>query len=326
MKVLDALNLVFNKYLAFVVVLVGAFALFIPSSFTWAASYVTIFLQLVMFTMGLTMKPADFGEVFKRPWLIIWVFTLQYGWMPFAAYTIAKLFQLPPELALGLILVGSVPGGTASNVLTYLANGDVPLSVTATSVSTLLAPIFTPMMVMFYGGEYLEISFWGMFMSIVQIVLVPIVLGLVINHFFSKQVEKVGKALPTLSSLAVLLVVGGTVAINHESILQTGLLILLVVVIHNASGYIVGYLGGILFRAKIASRRTMAIEIGVQNAGLGASLALQHFTPGTAMVCATATITHTLIGAIYANLCQKLDQRRKKSVPATVQHKNVEMV
>ena len=201
--------------------------------------------------MGLTMKPADFGEVFKRPWLIIWVFTLQYGWMPFAAYTIAKLFQLPPELAVGLILVGSVPGGTASNVLTYLANGDVPLSVTATSVSTLLAPIFTPMMVMFYGGEYLEISFWGMFMSIVQIVLVPIVLGLVINHFFSKQVEKVGKALPTLSSLAVLLVVGGTVAINHESILQTGLLILLVVVIHNASGYIVGYLGGILSERKL---------------------------------------------------------------------------
>ena len=138
----------------------------------------------------------------------------------------------------------------------------MPLSVTATSVSTLLAPIFTPMMVMLYGGEYLEISFWSMFMSIVQIVLLPIVSGLVINHFLSKQVKKVENALPTLSSMAVLLVVGGTVAINNESLLQTGLLIFFLVVLHNISGYVVGFLGGVLLRAKKSTSVPWHLRLG----------------------------------------------------------------
>ena len=151
-------------------------------------------------------------------------------------------------------------------------------------------------------------------MSIVQIVLLPIVAGLVINYFLSKQVKKVENALPTLSSMAVLLVVGGTVAINNESLLQTGLLIFFLVVLHNISGYVVGFLGGVLLRAKKSDKRAMALEVGVQNAGLGASLALQHFTPATAMACAAATITHTLIGTIYANICQKIDKRKKTVV------------
>lgn len=313
MNVFKSLNGLFNNYLSWVVVLVAVLALSVPSSFLWASSHTALFLQLVMFTMGLTMTLGDFGSVLKKPWQVVLVFVLQYGFMPLAAFCLAVVFQLPPEIALGLILVGSVPGGTSSNVITYLANGDVPLSVTATSLSTLLAPIFTPLVFMMYGGQYLEIGFWSMFQSIVQIVLVPIILGIIINYFFHKHVEKVETTLPTLSSIAVLLVLGGTVALNQESILETGAILFLVVFLHNLSGYAVGYLAGKVVKAKISSTRAMALETGIQNTGLAASLALQHFSPVTALAGAAGTIIHTLFGAIYASLCRKKDERKAET-------------
>lgn len=325
MTVFKNLNGLFNNYLSWIVVLVAVLALSVPSSFLWASSYTALFLQLVMFTMGLTMTLGDFGAVLKKPWQVVLVFVLQYGFMPLAALSLAVLFQLPPEIALGLILVGSVPGGTSSNVITYLANGDVPLSVTATSISTLLAPVMTPFVFMMYGGKYLEIGFWGMFQSIVQIVLVPIVLGIIINYFFHKHVKKVEATLPTLSSIAVLLVLGGTVALDQQSILETGAILFLVVFLHNLSGYAVGYLVGKLVRAKTSSTRAMALETGIQNTGLSASLALQHFSPVTALAGAAGTIIHTLFGAIYASLCRKKDEREAQT-ENTLHHAKAEAV
>lgn len=311
MKFFNAFTHFYNKYLALIVVGVAALALFLPQSFLWASSYTTLFLQVVMFTMGLTMKPADFAAVFKKPWLMLLVTFLQFTFMPLSAFLLAKLFQLPAEVALGLILVGCVPGGTSSNVITYLANGDVPLSVASTSVSTLLAPLLTPLFLSFYGGAYLEISFWSMFSSIIQVVLVPIIGGLTLSYFFGKQVVKVETALPSLSATAVLLVLGGTVSVNSETLLGTGMIMFLIVWLHNLSGYAVGYLACKLFKINLPATRAIAIEVGLQNTGLAGSLGLAHFSPATALAGAAGTIVHTLFGTLFATYCNHKDQTEK---------------
>lgn len=308
MKFFSTFNHFYNKYLALIVVGVAALALFLPQSFLWASSYTTLFLQVVMFTMGLTMKPADFAAVFKKPWMMLLVTFLQFTFMPLSAFLLAKLFQLPGEIALGLILVGCVPGGTSSNVITYLANGDVPLSVAATSVSTLLAPLLTPIFLSLYGGAYLEISFWSMFLSIVQVVLVPIVAGLVLSYFFGQHVEKVETALPSLSATAVLLVLGGTVAVNSETLLGTGMIMFLIVWLHNLTGYALGFLASKLFKFNRPASRAIAVEVGLQNTGLAGSLGLAHFSPATALAGAAGTIVHTLFGVLFASFMNHKDQ------------------
>lgn len=308
MKFFNTFNHLYNKYLALIVVAVAVLALFLPQSFLWASSYTTLFLQVVMFTMGLTMKPADFAAVFKKPWLMLLVTFLQFTFMPLSAFLLAKLFQLPADIALGLILVGCVPGGTSSNVITYLANGDVPLSVAATSVSTLLAPLLTPFFLSLYGGAYLEISFWSMFLSIVQVVLVPIVGGLVLSYFFGKHVAKVETALPSLSATAVLLVLGGTVSVNSETLLGTGMIMFLIVWLHNLTGYAIGYATSKLFKFNRPTTRAIAVEVGLQNTGLAGSLGLAHFSPATALAGAAGTIVHTLFGTLFASFMSRKDQ------------------
>ena len=321
MKHFQTFNQLFNKYLAFVVVAVAAAALFLPQTFLWASGYTTLFLQVVMFTMGLTMKPADFGAVFKTPWRVLLVATMQYLFMPFSAFVFAQLFQLPADIALGLILVGSVPGGTSSNVMTYLANGDVPLSVTATSVSTLLAPVLTPLLLSFYGGAYLEIAFWPMFMSIIKVVLLPILGGLLLNRLFNRYVQPLETVLPSLSAVAVLLVLGGTVSLNNETLLGTGMIMFLIVWLHNLSGYAFAYAVCRLFKIDTTATRAMAIEVAVQNTGLAGSLGLAHFSPATALAGAAGTIVHTLFGTIFASFLSNKDKVEAGAVtsqPATV--------
>lgn len=314
MKLFKQFNVFFNKYLAFVVVGVAAAALFAPKTFLWASGHTTFFLQIVMFTMGMTMKLSDFSEVFRKPWQVLLVSTLQFGVMPLSAFLLAKLFQLPSDIALGLILVGSVPGGTSSNVLTYLANGDVPLSVTATSISTLLSPIMTPLLLSFYGGAYVEIPFMPMFLSIVKVVLVPILGGLAINRFFGKYVVPFHTLLPSLSAIAVLLVLGGTVSLNSETLLGTGMVMFLIVWLHNISGYMTGYAVCKLLKINLPATRAIAIEIGVQNTGLAGSLGLVHFNPATALAGAAGTIVHTLFGTLYASFCSNKDNAETAKV------------
>ncbi|WP_028273617.1 bile acid:sodium symporter family protein [Atopococcus tabaci] len=318
MNLFNTFNHFYNRYLAFVVVGVAAAALFVPRTFLWASSHTTLFLQIVMFTMGLTMKAGDFTAVFKKPGHVVLVTFMQYTFMPLFAFLLAKLFRLPDEVALGLILVGSVPGGTSSNVLTYLVNGNVAVSVAATSVSTLLAPVLTPLLLSFYGGAYLEINFWRMFWSIIQVVMLPIVSGLVLNYFFGRHLKKVEAALPSLSATAVLLVLGGTVAVNSETLLGTGMVMFLIVWIHNLSGYALAYGVCKAFKIDLPTTRAMALETGVQNTGLAGSLGLTHFSPATALAGAAGTIVHTLFGTIYASFCSRKDLSNKKSGMSTV--------
>ncbi|WP_208559327.1 bile acid:sodium symporter family protein [Marinilactibacillus kalidii] len=306
---LKKLNTGFRQYLPFIVILTAILALFFPSLFTWAAGITTYTLQFIMFTMGLTINPTDFKEVLKKPWQVFLIVLGQYFVMPLSALMIARLFNLSPEISLGLLLVGSVPGGTSSNVITYLANGHLPLSISATTVSTLLSPIFTPILLALYGGAYLDINFWTMFFSILQVVLLPVILGLVIRFFFGKHTTKAEHVLPTFSSIAVLLVLAGTVSVNQENLLTIGMTIFLVVWLHNLSGYGISYVVCKLTKRDIAVTRTVAVEVGLQNTGLAANLGLAHFTPATALAAAAGTIVHTLFGTVYAHLCRRRDNK-----------------
>ena len=214
MKALEALSNFISKYMAAFVIIVAAIALFVPWTFTWAAGYVTYLLGIVMFGMGMTLRFEDFRLVFQRPKDVLVGALAQFTIMPGLAWFLATVFQLPPELAVGVILVGTCPGGTSSNVMTYLARGDVPLSVSMTMTTTILAPVVTPLLTWWLAGAWIEISLAAMMISIVQVVVVPIVLGIIINKLFGDFVRKAIKLLPLISVIAIVLIVGGVVSVS----------------------------------------------------------------------------------------------------------------
>lgn len=304
-----------NKNLPYLVLLISAIGFLVPGSLTWASAKTTLLLQIIMFGMGLTLSASDFIMVFKKPWQVLFVEIIQFGWMPLAAFLLTKLFGLEAGIAVGVILVGCCPGGTASNVMTYIAGGDVPLSVTCTSVSTILAPFLTPVLVKLYAGSIVNVPLYTMFISIVKVVLIPIVGGIVLNALLHKYLENVKVILPPISAIAVLLVLGGTVAVNHDNIISSGLLIFVVCLLHNASGLAVGhFLAGVLKMGK-PQQRACAIEIGMQNAGLASSLALANFEPISALAGAAFGIWHNFTGALYARLCTGADAKAAKENP-----------
>lgn len=313
MKLFSKFNTLFTDNLSFFVAFTAVVALVFPHFFTPLSSYVTLLLQLVMFTMGLTMKASDFTHVLKQPWSVIIVVALQYLFMPASAFVIARLFGLSGEVALGLVIVGSVPGGTASNIMTLLANGDVPLSISATTVSTLISPFVTPILIATYGGAFIDIEFWPMFISITQVVLVPVILGLVVSHFLGDKSESVKTVMPSFSSLAVLLVLAGTVSVNRYNLLNGGLTIVLAVMVHHVIAYFVVYFIYGLFKASAATKRTCAIEVAAQNTGLSASLGMAHFSAEAALAGAAGTIVHTLIGMLFGSICAKKDLKEAQN-------------
>ena len=292
--------------MALLVLAVAAVALVIPSLFKWAAPQITMLLGVVMFGMGMTLRLQDFKEIFKRPREVFIGLLAQFTIMPLLAYVLAKIFQLPPELAAGVILVGTCPGGTASNVMTYLAKGDLALSVSITMSSTLLAPIVTPILTWWLVGAWIAVSLSAMMLSIVQVVIAPILLGIIVNHLFADFVKRVVRILPLVSIVAILLILGGVVAVNADKILQTGLLMMLVVVLHNLCGYGLGFCAAKLFRMNVAKTKAVSIEVGMQNSGLAVSLAMTHFGAAAAIPGAIFSVWHNISGSIAANwLAQK---------------------
>ena len=245
MRFLEKLSEFVGKYMAIIVVIIAAIALFQPSALIWIkTSWVTTLLMIVMFGMGLTMKPADFAVVFKRPRDIIIGFIAQFSIMPFLAFALGKLFQLDDALLVGVILVGTCPGGTSSNVMTYLSKGDVALSVGMTSVSTIFAPIVTPALTYLLLKETVNVDMMSMFISIVQVVILPIGAGFIINKFFSETTQKAVKILPLVSVTAIVMIVAAVVAANSERIMSTGLIVFAVVILHNLLVYALGYCFG----------------------------------------------------------------------------------
>ena len=317
MKSLEKLSVFISKYMAIFVIAIAAIALFEPWTFKWAAPKVTILLGVVMFGMGMTLRIRDFKLVFQRPRDVFIGALAQFTIMPALAWLLAKGFGLPPELAAGVILVGTCPGGTSSNVMTYLARGDVALSVSMTMTTTILAPIVTPLLTWWLAGEWVEISLSAMMLSIVQVVILPIVLGIIINTFFEASVQKVVTLLPLISVTAIVLIVGGVVSVSSQRIMETGLLIMLVVMCHNLLGYGIGFLLAKLLHMNMAKAKAISIEVGMQNSGLATSLAMLHFGATAAIPGAIFSVWHNISGSLAANyLASRMNKEEVTAEPA----------
>jgi len=250
--------------------------------------------------MGLTLTPPDFTAVARRPWAVVLGIVAHYVIMPGAGWLIATVLQLEPALAVGLILVGCAPSGTASNVMAFLAKGDVALSVAVASVSTLIAPIVTPILVLFLAGSFLSIDAGAMVLDIVKTVLVPVIAGLMARLFLKNLVAKALPALPWASAVVISLIVAVVVAGSASKIVAAGGIVFLAVVLHNGFGLGLGYLAGKLGRLDDKARRALAFEVGMQNSGLAATLATAHFTPLAALPSAVFSLWHNISGAVVA--------------------------
>ena len=266
-----------------------------------------------MFGMGITLTFNDFGEVFKHPKSVLIGVVGQFVIMPSIAFALAKAFNLPPDLAIGVILVGSCPGGTASNVMTYLARGNTALSVACTTISTLLAPLLTPAIFYVLASQWLEIDASKMFVDVLKMVLFPILIGLVVRALFKKQVGQISQTMPLVSVISIVLILAAVVAISKDKIIESGLLIFGVVVLHNCLGYLLGYLAAKAFKLNLADCKAIAIEVGMQNSGLGAALAAAHFNPIAAVPSAVFSFWHNVSGPMLANIFANMKEKKEES-------------
>ena len=277
-----------------------------PVQLATLSSWVPYLLGIVMLGMGLTIDPKDFKIIFQAPRSVIVGVILQYTIMPLSAFLIVKLFQLPPEIAIGVILVGCCPGGTSSNVMSYLANANVALSVAITSVSTLLAPFLTPALIYLFAHEWLQVSFISMFWSVVQVILIPIIIGFVLQKVFKKFADTTATALPIVSVVAISLILASVVGSSKAQILATGLLIFAVVILHNLIGYVLGYTFAKILKLDRPDKKAVSIEVGMQNSGLAVSLATVHFNPLSAVPGAVFSLIHNITGPILAKYWNKM--------------------
>lgn len=316
MNLLEKLSRFISNYMAVFVILVAVIALFAPWTFTWAAPQIAVLLGIVMFGMGTTLRLGDFRLVLKRPRDVLVGAIAQFTIMPGLAYLLAKGFNLPPELAAGVILVGTCPGGTSSNVMTYLARGDVALSVSMTMTTTILAPIVTPLLTWQLAGAWVDISLGAMMLSIVKVVIIPIVGGIIINSLFGETVERYNKLLPLISVIAIVLIVGGVVSVSSARILETGALIMVVVMLHNLLGYALGFVIAKALHMNLAKAKAISIEVGMQNSGLATSLAMLHFGAAAAIPGAIFSVWHNISGSLAANYLARRMTREKDAEPA----------
>lgn len=297
-----------SEYMGVLVLLVAILSLCWPASFLWVNTWtINPMLGVIMFGMGLTLSLQDCRVVLSRPKDILIGCLAQFTVMPLLAMGLSWLFSLPQELALGVILVGCCPGGTASNVITYLAKGDLALSVGMTAVSTLLAPLLTPLLVWLMAGTMVEVDTVGMLLSIVYVVIAPIVIGLLCQRFLPKVTQSVVPYLPAFSSLAIALAVGIIVSHNADRLLVGGLVVVGVVMLHNLCGLGFGYLIGRLLGLAEPKKRALSIEVGMQNSGLASSLATLHFAayPLATIPGAIFSVWHNISGAAVAFLYRK---------------------
>jgi bile acid:Na+ symporter, BASS family len=277
----------------------------------WAArgSWVVPLLMSVMFGMGVTLTPADFRRVVSQPTRIAVGTSLQFLVMPLAALLTGWLLRLPPELVAGLVVVGACPGGTASNVICYLARADVALSIGLTFVSTLLAVVLTPGLIWLYLGQAVPVPVSSMLGSLVQLVLLPVVVGMLVNTYLRRPLQGVLEVFPFLSVVAIGAVIGIVVGLNRSQLLASGGWVALAVVVHNLLGLGAGYGVARALRLPESASRTIAIEVGMQNSGLGVALALQYFSPLTALPGAIFSVWHNVSGSLLAGVWRRRDRR-----------------
>jgi len=284
------------------------FAYQMPAYFTPYKMHISTLLIAVMFFMGITLRLEDFARVLKSPRIIAITVGLQFFIMPLAAFLLSKLFGFSTELLIGMVLVGAVSGGTASNVITYLAKGDVALSITMTTTSTLLSVVATPFLTLLYVGQKVPVPAQSMLMSILEMVIVPVVLGVVANYFLSRRIARIEPYLATFSMIAIVSIIAIVVALNRQNIATVGMMTILAIMLHNLCGLAGGYwitkwLG---YDRRIC--KTVAIEVGMQNSGLAVALAMKYFTPLSALPGAIFSVWHNISGAILAGYWAKKDR------------------
>ena len=300
----------FIKYMAVIVLIIALISLFAPQSAMWiSTTWINYLLMIIMFGMGMTLKPESFILIFKRPKDILCGVFAQYTIMPLLAFALSRLFGLDAALTAGVILVGTCPGGTASNVITYFAKGDIALSVSMTSVNTLLAPILTPLVTYLLLNTTVEVNMTNMLLAIVNVILIPIVLGFILNRFFASATQKMADLLPIISVVAICMIIATVVAHNAEKIYTCGFLVLSVVVLHNLLGYLCGFTLGKLLKMEPAKVKAFSIEIGMQNSGLATSLASTTFPMLTLATVPGAifSVWHNISGAILAEIYRHWD-------------------
>lgn len=304
-----------SKTFAIWVVVAAFIAAQFPETFKMFVPWIPYLLGIVMLGMGLTLTFKDFAEVTKNPKAVIIGVIAQFIVMPSIAFMLAKLFNLPPDLAIGVILVGSAPGGTSSNVMTYLAKGNTALSVACTTVSTLLAPLLTPAVFYLFASQWLEIDATGMLISVLQMVLLPIFVGVVIRSIFKQKIAQFSQTMPLISVIAIMLIVTAVVAVSKDRIIESGLLIFMIVVLHNGLGYLIGYAVSRLLKLPVYDSKAIAIEVGMQNSGLGAALAALHFkaNPLIAVPSAVFSFWHNISGPILAMFFASMKDEKNSS-------------
>ena len=304
---------------SWVVIAAAVFTFFLPSAFNWVRGNTqTVILGIIMLTMGLTLTTEDFKILARRPFDILIGACAQFFIMPCVAYLLVHVFQLEPALALGILLVGCCPGGVSSNIMSYLCHGDVAFSVGMTCASTLLAPVMTPLLMQFTAGEIIEIDAIGMFVNILIVTIIPVGIGCYLNYTYSKKeaFPKIQSLMPGLSVTCLACIVGGVVSTVHDDLVARGLMLFLwtfaVVFCHNSLGYLLGWTAGSLAKFNTAKKRTISIEVGMQNAGLATVLAGTFFVaqPLAVLPCAISCAWHSISGTILAGIFLRFDKRK----------------
>ena len=304
-----------SEYMGVLVLLSAIAALAFPEVFrVLKPTVINPLLGVIMFGMGLTLKADDFRIVFSRPKDVIIGCLAQFTVMPLLAWSLARLFALDEALTVGVVLVGCCPGGTASNVITYLAKGDLALSVGMTGVSTLLAPVLTPLLVLLLAGQTVDVNVVGMLLSILWVVILPIAAGLLVKRLWPRQTSAATAYLPALSTLAICAIVLIVIAANAAKLLSSGLVVILVVMLHNVGGLAIGYGIGTLLGMPASKRKAVSIEVGMQNSGLASSLATLHFAayPMATIPGAIFSVWHNISGAIVARIYSKTNKSNDK--------------
>ncbi|MBR3776576.1 MAG: bile acid:sodium symporter family protein [Kiritimatiellae bacterium] len=306
-----------TKWTPAFVTAVAVFTYFFPDTFAWVKGHAqTSILGFIMLTMGLTLSKEDFHILISRPIDMLIGVTAQYLLMPLIAWTVAKALNLPHPVAVGLLLVGCCPGGVSSNIMSFLCKGDVAFSVGMTTVTTLLAPIMTPVLMLHLAGENVDVDAIGMFKSILIVTILPVALGFALNATFSdkSRFAEIKKTLPGCAVIGLACIVGGVVSAHGQKIVASGIVIFAAVLLHNTLGYILGYLTGLFARFSNAKRRTVSIEVGMQNAGLATVLSAKHFPamPEAAIASAVSCVWHSISGALLAGVFNLLDNVAKR--------------
>ena len=298
------------------IIIVAIITYFFPNIFIWVKGDIqTVILGIIMLTMGLTLSPNDFKILLKRPLDIGIGAFAQYFFMPVIAISLVHLLHLPKEIAIGLILVGCCPGGVSSNIMSFLCKGDVAFSVGMTAVSTLLAPVMTPSLVYFLAKESVNVDVIGMFQSVLIVTILPVVTGITLNYIFRKDkfFPEICKIMPALSVIGLACIVGGVVSHFGSAFIKSGITIFIAVFCHNLFGYIAGWIIGVIANMSEAKKRTVSIEVGMQNAGLATVLATKHFAaiPEAAIISAVSCVWHSISGTILANIFVLKDKIKK---------------